>query len=60
MEEVVRRWQKFVGDDDDLTTFPECVPTALLMLNLVPHPQPSVIDLADRNVRRKIHREGIG
>lgn len=25
MGEVVRRWQRFVGNDDDLNVFPECV-----------------------------------
>jgi hypothetical protein len=31
MQEVVRRLQKFVGDEDDLKTFPECVQTSLLI-----------------------------
>ena len=31
MGEVVRRWQKFVGDDGDLTVFPGCVKTTLVM-----------------------------
>ena len=31
MGEVVRRWQKFVGDDGDLTVFPGCVQTTLVM-----------------------------
>jgi serine/threonine protein kinase len=30
MQEVVRRWQRFVGNEDDLNIFPECVQTALV------------------------------
>ena len=36
-EEVVRRWGKFVGDDDVLNALPECVQTAG-NLNLVFNP----------------------
>ena len=32
MAEVVRRWQKFVGDDNDLAVFPGCAQTTLVML----------------------------
>ena len=27
MQEVVRKWQRFVGNDGDLNVFPECVQT---------------------------------
>lgn len=36
-EEVVRRWGKFVGDDDVLNVLPECVQTAG-NLNLIFNP----------------------
>ena len=33
MPKVVRKWQRFVGNDDDLNTFSECVQTILVILS---------------------------
>ena len=49
MEEIVRRWGKFVGDDDDVTAFPKCVQsTAVVSVSLL---VPFSIGLGNRNMR---------
>ena len=63
MQEVVRKWQRFVGNDDDLNTFPECVQPTLVIPSLFPdlfstlcdlfrEPQPAVEPVEAPNRRR--------
>ena len=54
MAEVVRRWQRFVGDDDDLAAFPKCV-QATLVISTSPSIRFStfLIDSASQNMQRK-------
>ena len=48
MRDVVRRWQKFVGENDDLTVLPGCV---VISASPQSHSQPSMIDLGRRIMR---------
>ena len=38
MQEVVRRWERFVKNDDSLNTFPGCVQTVLVIFELAHSP----------------------
>ena len=60
MAEVVRRWQRFVGDDDDLAAFPKCV-RATLVISTSPSIRFStfLIDLASQNMQRKREKASV-